>query len=506
MAKPSSTTDFRECLPGFKAAFSVAFVAVLAQALLLIFRQPGNLLQAGLMGLTVLSTAFLGGENGRFDLRQPWCALMIFHIPFWVIGSIHTVLDPLQQASWLSGASHHIGKALFIVSVGFFVISIGYRFGVVLQLPVPSILRSSKEWNLSRLAFAILVCFCITWFARWKWYSNYLHLPFVEVLEIGPPPTWIRTFAYTVPHFLIVATWAAYYHTGRRNLLILGWLLTASDICWGILYGVMKTLMFLPIFLPILPHIIQRGRIPWTRIVSGAAFLLLLIYPYVDAIRNEYFIIGGPPRSEAIRIALSSGPVFSLEPEQMFHFANKTLDRVTGIGSISQILQLEENGDMDINGAFYIRSILGLIPRVFWPNKPVIAEGVYFSAYLDGAKGLDSIDPKTVYGAVSPTLFGSFYWNLGWVGLIVTAFALGVFSGISYRLFKKAGLSKPSVFLFYAAVLAILDTTESEFVKLPSSFVWGVSLVWAANLFLSHTSKNPDSAPREFPGNRKNYV
>jgi len=269
---------------------------------------------------------------------------------------------------------------------------------------------------------------------------------------------------------------------------MLAWFLTLGDILWGALFGVMKSLLFVPLFLPVIPYIVQRGRIPFLRILCGAGFLLLVIYPYVDAVRDEYFQPGGPGRREAISSVLDSGiPIFSFLPERISFFAGKVLDRVSGIGSISQILQLEELGDLDIKGTFYWRAIMGLVPRIFWPGKPIIHEGGYFSAYLDGQRGVDSIDLSTVYGSVAPTLFGSFYWNWGWTALIISSFVVGLVSGIGYRIFKQAGLSHPSVFLFYGALIAVLDTTETEVAKLPSSLAWGFILAWGANQFLGAT-------------------
>jgi hypothetical protein len=508
--QPASNGFFERLhLPGPAITLPVATLAVVVQVALLMSDRAvqSNMLHATLMSIVVLSTAFLGDENGKFDLRQPWSPLMVFHLPFWIIGTFLVVNDPVQQATWLPGSSDFIRQAMFLISIGFLAIGFGYRLGVRLRVSHLPGFSGPADWNTNRLIFLALLSYAMVWGARLFWYRQSLHLPFVDVIALGPPPSWIRTLGTTLPNFLMVAAWSMYYHNQKRELLALAWFLTLGDVFWGAIYGVMKSLLFLPFFLPVIPYIIQRGKIPVLRIVCGAAFLLLVIYPYVDLVRDEYFQPNGPDRREAIRTVIDAGiPVFSSLRERLSYYASKALDRVSGVGSISQILQLEEDNGLDINGAFYWRAVVGLVPRVLWPGKPIIHEGGYFSAYLDGQRGLDSIDLSTVYGSVAPTLFGSFYWNWGWPALIVSSLVIGLVSGIGYRLFKQAGLAHPSVFLFYAALLQVLDTTETEVAKLPSSLAWGFILAWGANQFLGASVGSDGSAKRFLPARESKSV
>ena len=486
-------------LPGPNVALPLATAAVFGQVALLMSDAGAatDLYHAALMSIVVLTTAFLGDENGKFDLRQPWSPLMVFHLPFWIIGTFNVLLNEEQQAAWMSGSSEFVRQAMLIISVGFLAIAFGYRLGLMVRTPQLPGISDALEWNTNRLLALAVVSYIAVWYVRLLWYREYLQLPFVDIIAAGPPPSWIRLFGNTLPSFLMVATWAAYFHTGRRELRVLAWFLTLGDLFWGVMYGVMKSLLFMPLFLPVIPYIVQRGRIPFFRIIFSSLLLLLLIYPYVDSVRSEYFQPDGPYRKDAIRNAMDSGiPVFSFLPERLSFYAAKALDRTSGLGSISQILQLEDEGALEIDGAFYWRAVIGLVPRVLWPGKPIIHEGSYFSAYLDGQRGLDSIDLSTVYGSVAPTLFGSFYWNWGWPALILSSLFVGLISGLGYRLLKQTGLSNPSVLLFYVALLQVLDTTETETAKFPASLAWGLILAWVANRFLcSYISSEADAKP-----------
>jgi len=247
----------------------------------------------------------------------------------------------------------------------------------------------------------------------------------------------------------------------------------------------MKSLIFLPVFLPVLPYMVMRNKIPWIRIALVGTLLIGVAYPYVDAVREYYFQENGPSRPEAMKKAFEDGfDALSPQRETVTVYSQRALNRVSGLSSLCQALQLDAEGSLDINGAFYRRAILGLVPRFLWKNKPIIHEGTYFSAYVDGQRGLNNVDLSLVTSSVAPTLFGSFFWNFGWWGVVFTSLALGIFSGVVYRAVAAHQLSHPSTVLYYIAILNCLETTETEVAKMPASLVWGIAMVWLANRVL----------------------
>ncbi len=464
-------------------------VACVAIQWLLAATWPGSalLLHALLMSCVILAMAFLGDEDGRFDLRQPWLVLLVFHIPFWVVGTVYSVIGDDSALGWDFGAESLLTKAMLVVSVGFLLIGLGYRCGLKIHFRSPSFPLLLGEWHLNRLFIIAIPVYGAIWYTRFLWYQNYLQKPYFEVLTMGPPPPFIRMGGTILPAFLLATTWMAYYANPRaKRLLLLGWALTLGEVTWGFAYGVMKSVLFLPLFVPVIPYIILRGKLPVVRLALTAAVLLLVAYPYVNTVRLEYFQTNGPPRPVAIRAALDRGwELFSFRKEKLSHYATQAAERVSGIGAVGEVLRLGQEGALDINGEFYWRALVALVPRTLWKEKPIIHEGVYFSAYLDGQRGIKNIDTSAVSGSVALTLFGSFYWNLKWPGVLLSSFFLGLFSGIAYHFLRTQGLAtRPATFLYYGAVLSVLDTTETEVVRLLANLIMGLMLAWGANWFL----------------------
>jgi hypothetical protein len=478
-------------------ALRVGAAMLLVQLLLVLFVSGTPLLlHVSLMSMVIGSTAFLGDEQGRFDIRQPWSALMVFHAPFWVIGSFKTTLDPEQRIGWIPGAEAQMPLALLLISSGFVCIAFGYRFGVTLLRRPRELGQLPQVWNCSWIVLIATVAYLVVIPVRYYFYQEFLSRTYSEIMATGAPPAFVRTFDSLVPRFLLIVVWAAFYsNPSQRQLLWLGMGLTAAEMVWAVIVGTSKSAFFLPVFLPVIPYLILKRRIPVARVALSAAILLLVAYPFVNALRGEYFQLNGPRRAEAREAAFAHGWFWSSPTrEGMEVFANQALDRVGGIGSVCQILQLDKDGDLDIRGTFYYRAILGLVPRVLWRNKPIIHEGVYFSAYLQGYRGLDTIDTSTISGSVALTLFGSFYWNFGWPGVLLTSLALGVFSGLAYRHLKMKTFADPAAFFYYSAILAVLETTETEIVKLPSSLGWGLILAWCASRLVGASVASKASA------------
>jgi hypothetical protein len=439
-----------------------------------------------LTSLIVLASGLLGDESGHFDFRQPWSLLLVFHIPFWVVGSWSFALDETQWSGLMLGAHGQINHALLLLSLGFTCIAIGYRIGLRVG-PETSLHSKPQDWDFSRLLILGVVGYCACWYIRVSYYRSVLVLPFFEVLSSDPISTLARAASTTLPNFLLVCAWTvAYRQRTNRNLYLLCLFLTLCEVFWGLLYGVMKSLIFLPVFLPVLPYMVMRNKVPWLRITLVAVILIGVAYPYVDAVREEYFQQNGPRRSDAIKQALEAGGrVLAPQRESVVGYSQQVIGRVSGLWSLCQALQMEVDGGLDIHGEFYRRSLVGLVPRFLWKNKPIIHEGGYFSAYIGGHRGLDSVDLSTVPTSVAPTLFGSFFWNLGWWAVVFSSLALGIFSGAVYRWAMANHLGHPSTVLYYIAILKCMETTENEVAHFLGSLVWGLALAWLANWVLS---------------------
>jgi len=85
------------------------------------------------------------------------------------------------------------------------------------------------------------------------------------------------------------------------------------------------------------------------------------------------------------------------------------------------------------------------IPRSVWPGKPMWSErGTYLMHAIYG----DMLG----YGGVPPGLVAELYWNLGWYGVIIGMFVIGVVIRLLFNGFIKYR-DRPSAVLIYAIIL-----------------------------------------------------
>ena len=464
-------------------AIEVAAISLLVQFALLLIGPATLAYQALLMGIVVLSTAALGDESGRFDIRQPWSVLMVFHFPFWVVGTLNAVAEKGIDTNWAVNTLGNYPLAMMIVSVGFFSVSIGYLIGLrpadkCQQRTVP------QPWNLSRLFPLTLALYLVIWIVRYSHGAALQSATFSMLLEQSPLPAYVRTLTGPIPLFLILIVWGAHHsNPDVKPLHRFAIFITVGELVWAVIMGTSKSLFVLPVFLPMIPYIIFKKKIPFKSLILSIFMLLFVAYPYASALREVYFISDGPTRAEAREVAFRNSSTFSaINTENVGKYTTQAVQRTSGIGALDQLIQLESDGIIDINGEFYWRSLVGLVPRFLWEDKPILLEGVYFSAYLQGWRGpVSDINPSQVSGSVAPTMFGSFYWNFGWLGVVLTSLALGYFSAQVFSLLKRSNdLTDPASFIYYVSVLSLLDLTESEVVKFPSSLVWSLAIAWAA--------------------------
>jgi len=95
--------------------------------------------------------------------------------------------------------------------------------------------------------------------------------------------------------------------------------------------------------------------------------------------------------------------------------------RLTTLNQLSQIGRLvQERGYLHGQTLQYLA--FAFVPRMLWPEKPVIAKGQWFAFQI----GQAFEDPEGGYtNSVNMTVPGELYLNFGWVGVVIGCFAFG---------------------------------------------------------------------------------
>lgn len=97
-------------------------------------------------------------------------------------------------------------------------------------------------------------------------------------------------------------------------------------------------------------------------------------------------------------------------------------ERASNIAQLSAIVRLvEQNG---IYNGLASSPLLGaLIPRFLWPEKPVVALGVWFAVEIDAATETED----WYNNSVNMTIPGNLYLDFGWFGIFIGSLIIGIF-------------------------------------------------------------------------------
>ena len=138
--------------------------------------------------------------------------------------------------------------------------------------------------------------------------------------------------------------------------------------------------------------------------------------------------------------------------------------------------------------------LLGLVPRVIWPDKPLVTPGVNFSVMISG-------NPNTNN---APGVLGEGYWYGGWLGLLVVSLYAGMFLGGVDRvstevISRRAWVFMPLVFIGIRSGFRIDGFFSTEFMfGSVWYFLFAVSLFYISVFYLT--------IARPFPRQRRNHA
>ncbi|MEM9060197.1 MAG: hypothetical protein AAGD13_07005 [Pseudomonadota bacterium] len=121
-----------------------------------------------------------------------------------------------------------------------------------------------------------------------------------------------------------------------------------------------------------------------------------------------------------------------------------------------------------------------LVPRVIWPDKPIIAPGAEFDVTFRGYIAESSL----AIGFIAEA-----YWNLGWIGVILISAMIGVQMGWltrRWQLFCEHGLPYCGIFLFAPLVLQFSLWVETNIV---GGYVGGVVKLMLFVAFVDYAAR-----------------
>jgi hypothetical protein len=201
-----------------------------------------------------------------------------------------------------------------------------------------------------------------------------------------------------------------------------------------------------------------RKYVPVAALVGVILFVAVLA-PTINASRNmknEY-----PDNAERMRAAFgrisvadSRGGTLDTSRETGHLLLKRFFEQNTAVGFI--VGEVRKNGYQDGATMEYLKVVF--IPRILWPDKPVMSRGYWFSAYVGIASSESEMSSST---AISPT--GELYWNFGIPGVIVGMFFMGSLFGFLWRLSGPNILGRVEAMLTFSFATFYMNSLEGDF-------------------------------------------
>jgi len=243
-------------------------------------------------------------------------------------------------------------------------------------------------------------------------------------------------------------------------------------------------------------------RSHWRVLVGTAAFGFLSLSIFVtyfqhrDNIRDQVW--GGRPLEARLGSVIDTVKDFEwLDPNNRAHLIalDKRLNQNYFVGLAARRIQ---DGQVDyLEGESVWEGLQALVPRAFWPEKPVYAGSPQIVSKMTGL----ALSPDTSFGVGNVM---EFQINFGISGVVVGFFALGWLIG---TLDLKAAIAEQrgelgNVILFFLPCVALIQPNGSlveifsgSAAALVGAFVW--NFIWKR--FVIRESTAPKLAPMRIP-------
>lgn len=233
------------------------------------------------------------------------------------------------------------------------------------------------------------------------------------------------------------------YRYKRNTILLSSSILFISNLL--VLSKTNLVFSLLPVFIFYLIHSVKSKK--YKIIITGSLFIfayLLFIQPYVTNAR----LLLGSAQSEA-NFSFVSDYIFSGDYSMPLMVYNKDdtafdifMKRMFEVNAPAYIFELTQKSGFQ-NGSTFEYIPIAIVPRIFWPDKPVIPQGQRFSAEMFHLERVN----------IGMLIVGELYWNYGFIGIIIGSFIIGLSLGYLWKLLNPVALNNFLYFTLYFYLL-----------------------------------------------------
>lgn len=269
-----------------------------------------------------------------------------------------------------------------------------------------------------------------------------------------------NNFALIMSMWPVLALSLLIYYFGFKWYLLIPIILFLSGFA---LQGYHRFMVILPALFLIMTYL-SKNNLKWPNIkIIGILLLMLMIFPQLKHIGQAF------QQNDVERLKENIVKSFVLEKEKS---AEGFLDQFGGA------LSLIDESDRTYYGATYSSALTIFIPRVFWSNKPGLADHVVALGTVDR--------PYDKEGRII-TYLGEAYINFRYLGLFVIPFILGCFLTFCYRRYFILNCIGLQSYVYMVFIITFIQQFRDGLMSISIFFILQNLLM--VFLYLSHKFK-----------------
>lgn len=389
---------------------------------------------SGVLSILLFGWIVIKEFRSSFIKITPILAAAIYPIFMLGLSAIYKGFIYLNQNYETLGPVYILDKSIV---VGYVMVAVGLFFQILgLQIFRPAIsIKEKIDVNVKKLKiFRYFIVFVILS----KLTEEYLKLGVIQNL-LNTIPLAILIFIAINDKKNIITS----YHYKRNSVLIGALILFIINIV--LLSKTLLVFSILPIFIF---YLVQTKRTNKFKIIVPATLAIILYFLFIQPlVTNARLLLGKQNQDVTTKFMseyISSGeykvPVYKSVTQD--NAIESFLNRMFEINAPAYIYELTERSGFQ-NGRTFQNIVIGMIPRILWPNKPSIPQGQKFSSeYV----GFDKV-------SIGMLIAGELYWNFGFPGIIIGSLFIGLALGYVWRLITPFALKNFIYFTFYFYLL-----------------------------------------------------
>ena len=351
----------------------------------------------------------------------------------------------------------YIGKGYLLLLTGEWVFLAGYFF------IESKVRRLSLKYSFDRMENPQWILKTGLWLIGLAWILRLLFSFDFEFGSIGRIFNIFRAYSSAAGILFILRSLREQTGFKKQKIILTLTLLIIAELTYS-LQSYMKTdtiIVLLPISIyyvsqitirGIRPKISLRGILP---IAFIAYFLIMVLFPYSQIRRLESW--QGTTRLTNVKVIpyLTEALSASIPGTAAFRSGHKFPEKgVWAFFSRNEwvtpaawaVRRVQITGT--IAGKTLKDGLVAIVPRIFWPEKPLIATGRDFAVVLGQAESFETATTSTGLG-----LAASFYWNGGILLLVLGMFINGMVLSKTWQVFQSHIFTNPIAMIVYVMLL-----------------------------------------------------